>query len=365
MSLGSETNRAERALCIRGCRPLRTLTLACVLGALTGAPTEGFAQFALVDDLTPRFEWRGGLHAEVLGEFETDTDGGDEFDAWRVAVGGDYGGPVNESILVGFHAAYQHAEYDFHLDNGAFPSAAFGLNELPKEPWGGIDTVDLMPTATILVGDRFSVVAAVPIRWSAEVGSDRNGFAAGISAIGTWQVVDDLRIGLGIGVTSQIEDDAETFPVIAIDWQMTDALRLASAGNWVQGGRAGLYYGSNDTLWLSFSIGYERNRFRLDDNGTLPDTNGVAEITAVPIELGLRLQPVEGAFFDLRGGLGVAGRFRIENDRGRRLYDQNFDPAPRLRIALTIPFGGGGAARADPWIDAPGSTVPAPTPDGW
>jgi hypothetical protein len=310
-------------------------------------PRVAFAQYAMIEDLAPRFEWRGRIGMDYLNEFETDTDGGDEFDSWRLALGGDVGGPVNESILVGFHARYQRAEYDFNLDNGPYPSTAYGTNELPKEPWGGLDTIDLMPTTTILIGSRFSVVAAVPIRWSGEVGAERNAFAAGIAALAGWQVTDGLRIGFGYGVTSQIEGSAESFPVLALDWQINDSLRLATEGNWIQGGSTGLYWGPNQALALAVSVGYERNRFRLDNNGTTPDTNGVGEVTAVPIEVGIRIRFAGGAHFDLRLGLGVAGRFRVEDDRGDKLYDQNYDPAPRLRAAFMIPIGRSAAVDAE------------------
>ncbi len=313
--------------------------LSLAIWVLSLVPSAGFAQYSMLEDMSPRLEWQGRLQADYQGEFETKTDGGDKFESWRLGVSGDFGLPVRDFILVGFHARYQHADYDFDLQHGAFPSAAYDTNELPKEPWGGIDTIDLMPTTTLLLGDRFSIVAAVPIRWSGEVGTDRNGFAAGISAIAGWQVLDSLRVGLGIGITSRIEGNSETFPIIALDWQINESLRLATEGGWIQGGAAGLYWGPNEVLTLSFTVGYERNRFRLDDNGTTRDTNGVGEITAVPIELGLRLQIAPGAYLDVRGGLGVAGRFRVEDDGGKKLYDQNYDPAPRFRVGLTIPFG--------------------------
>lgn len=300
----------------------------------------------MIEDMSPRLEWRGRLQTDYQAEFETATDGGDEFESWRIALGGDYGGPISESILVGFHARWTHAEYDFNLDNAAV--TAYGSNELPKEPWGGLDTLDLMPTTTILVGNRFSLVGAVPIRWSGEVGSRRNALMAGISAIAGWQVSDSFKVGVGIGIMSAIEDGSETFPLVVLDWRLSETLQLATEGSWIQGGSAGLFWNPSEILSLSFSVGYERNRFRLDDNGTTPDTNGVAEITAVPIEVGLRLQPVKGAYLDIRAGLGVAGRFRVENDRGNKLYDQNYDPAPRLRIALTIPIGAPARATAYP-----------------
>jgi hypothetical protein len=315
--------------------------LSCCLWAMAGCllPTFASAQYSMLDDHPPRFEWRGQIETDFRNEFKAETDGGDQFESWRVGIGGDFGGPINQSMLVGVSAAYRFASYEFHLDNGPSAPAVYAGNELPRDPWGDISMIDIAPNATILVGDQFSVIAAVPIRWSAETGARRNAFAAGISAIGRWQITDDLRIGAGIGVTSQLEDDAETFPIVSLDWQISDAFALRTEGSWIQGGNATLLWGPNQTVRLSLSAGYERVRFRLDDNGSQIDRNGIGEIRAVPVELGLRFHFYEGAFFDFRFGLNVAGRLRVENDNGRKLYDQDHDPAPRIGIGLTIPFG--------------------------
>jgi len=310
--------------------------LLCWIFGLAIWPGIGSAQMSMLEDLAPRFEWRGRLQPDFRNDFETETDGGDEFDAWRVGLSGDVGGPINESILVGFHARYQHSKYEFNLDG---PGPGYGTNELPKDPWNDLNTIDLTPTATILVGSRVSIVTAVPIRWSGEVGADRNAFIAGISALASVQVTDRFRAGLGIGVSSEIEGDAETFPIIVLDWKISETLRLTTEGDWFQGGGTGLYWSPNQALALSFSVGYERVRFRLDDNGTLPDTNGVGEVTAVPIEVGLRLLFARGAHFDVRLGLAVDGRLRVENSRGNKLYDQDYDPAPRISLSLRIPIG--------------------------
>jgi hypothetical protein len=319
--------------------------LLCWVFGLAMLPGVGSAQLSMIEDLSHRFEWSGQLQPDFRSEFETDTDGGDEFEAWRVGLSGDVGGPINESILVGFHARYQHSKYDFHLDG---PAPGYGSNELPKDPWNDLNTIDLTPTATILVGSRASIVTAVPIRWSGEVGADRNAFIAGISAVASVQVTDYFRAGLGIGVSSKIEGDAETFPIFVLDWQINETLRLTTEGDWFQGGSTALYWGPNKALALSFSVGYERIRFRLDDNGTLPDTNGVGEVTAVPIEVGLRLLFPRGAHFDFRAGLAVDGRLRVEDPRGNKLYDQDFDPAPRISLSLRIPIGPSAASGRQP-----------------
>jgi hypothetical protein len=294
------------------------------------------AQVSLVDDPTPQFEWRGQLEADFRSEFKTETDGGDSFDSWGVGVAGDFGGPINESILMGIRTGYRYTSYDFRLDG---PAPAYGGSELPRDPWGSVNTFDIAPSATILVGNPFSIVAAVPIRWSGESGAEKNGFTAGISAIARWQITEKIRIGAGIGVTSALEDSAETFPLVSLDWQITNSLALRTEGSWIQGGHTMLLWGPNKAIRLTLSAGYERNRFRLDDNGTAADKDGIGEITTVPIDVGIRFRLYEGAFFDFRAGLGVAGQLRVESDTGRKLYEEDYDPSPRISLGLRLPFG--------------------------
>lgn len=309
-----------------------------ITGILLGSHA-AHAQYASMDVDAPRYEWRGRIETSFRNEFDTKTDGGDEFRSWRVGAAGDFGGPINESILVGLRAGYQYSSYDFNLQHGSGDPPSYGTNQLPRDPWNSINTADLTPSTTILVGDRFAVVVAVPIRWSAENGARRNALTAGISGIALWQVTDSFRIGGGLGVTSQLESNAETFPIVSLDWQITNDLELRTEGGWIQGGKTTLLYGPNRAIRLAFSAGYERNRFRLDDNGSRTDRNGIGEVTAVPIEVGLRFEIYEHAYFDFHVGLGVAGRFRVENDNGHKLYDQQYDPAPRIGLALSFPFG--------------------------
>lgn len=294
------------------------------------------------------FEWRGRVSADYRAEFETKSDGGDAWDAWRAGLGGEFGGPINESILVGMGLRYAHSSFDFELDNGV--PATYGGTRLPREPWNTLNTIDLVPTTTVLVGDRVSVLAALPIRYAGESGTGRNGFAAGISGLLRWQATDALALGLGLGVTSELEDEARTFPIVALAWRIDEGLIFETEGDWFQGGRATLRWGPSEQIRLLVSAGYERVRFRLDDNGNARDTNGIGEITTIPLEVGLRLAFTEAAHLEVRAGLGIAGRLRVESDDGDRLYDQRFDPAPRVSVAFTFPIG---------WPEPP-RTGPAP-----
>ena len=295
------------------------------------------AQVSIVREHAPRFEWRGHVAADFRSEFETKSDAGDEFHTWRTGVEGEFGGPINESVLVGFGTRYAYTDFDFNLDGGS-PST-FGGTQLPKDPWNSIHTLDFLPNATVLIGQRVALVTTVPIRWAAETGSRRNAFTGGLSALLRVQLNDAITLGAGIGFTSQLEDDLETFPVVSLRWQIDDGLALSTEGSWQQGGRAILTWGPSDSIQLFTSLGYERTRFRLDRNGRAADRNGVGEVTTVPLEIGVRLRLGASAALDFSTGLGIAGRLRVEDDRGRRLYDQQYDPAPRVSIALRVPFG--------------------------
>jgi len=301
------------------------------------APTAN-AQFSMQNVGKTPFEWRGHVRGDFLMEFKTDTDGGDSFESWSTALSGGFGGPINESMLVGIEAGYRYANYDFKLDGPPGVPSTYGSNKLPRKPWGSVNTLDIMPNTTILIGNRFWFTAAVPIRFSAETGSQRNAWVAGISGVLHWQVTDNFLVGAGIGVTSELEDNAQTFPIVSLDWQITSALELKTEGNWMQGGNAVLLWGPNKAVRMTLTAGYERNRFRLDDNGSVEDRNGYGEITTVPIEIGLRLRLYHEAFFDFRFGLGVAGKFRVESSSGQKLYNEKYDPAPRIGLSLVLPF---------------------------
>lgn len=304
------------------------------------------AQVLMTDAPAPATGFRGGLEARFLNEFETETEGGDELKAWRVSLEGVAEGPVHESVRVGVRAAYQHASWDFHLDNSPDLPAGYGGTELPRAPWGGVNTIDVAPTVTALFGGGFSVEAAVPIRWSGETGARRNGLAAGLTGLARWQALDGLSLGAGVGVTSQLEGPAQVFPVLALDWQILPSLDLRTQGSFVQGGQAMLLWGPAEAVRLTVSAGYERNRFRLDDNGDSQDRHGIGEIESVPVEVGVRIRLFERGYLDFRGGFGFAGRLRVENANGNQLYDEDYDAMPRLGLGLTIPLGGSGRASA-------------------
>jgi len=75
----------------------------------------------------------------------------------------------------------------------------------------------------------WSLFAIPTVRWNAETGASLgDGVNGGLLAAASYRVNDRLSIGPGVGFFSEIEDDADWFPVLAIDWRLTDTLSITT-----------------------------------------------------------------------------------------------------------------------------------------
>lgn len=278
------------------------------------------------------FEYVAGF--DSVYQPSAEIDGGGSFDAlaFRGQLGG--GGPISQNVRLFLDVAYAHTAYDFGspLTTGcASPAACFR-----GSPWSDVHTVDVAPGAALVLGPNVQIQALVPIRWQAESGSDRNGVTAGVVGMLRLRLSDRFVTALGVGVQNEIEDDTRIAPVVAVDWQIVDGIRLATRGGPYQGARADLLFGPDDGIQARLSSGWERQRFRLDDG--FPNPNGVGQSSAVPVLAGFRLRLGRRGYVDLEGGVAVAGRLRIENAVGLLLRAEDFDTAGLVRGSLQIRF---------------------------
>ena len=99
----------------------------------------------------------------------------------------------------------------------------------------------------------------------------------------SWRINDRLTIGPGIGVISEIEDSPTVFPVLLIDWKITESLVLATGSGVGATLGPGLVLRYMATDKWSFYLGgrYEKLRFRLNADG--PSPTGVGEDKSFPL----------------------------------------------------------------------------------
>lgn len=144
---------------------------------------------------------------------------------------------------------------------------------------------------------------------------------------------DRLTIGPGIGFLRQIEDNS-VFPVLLIDWKITDNLSLQTGS--VVGATLGpgVMLNWNPLRNWQFGIGgrYEKLPFRMDKAGPVP--KGIGDDRAFPLVGTITYSFTRDAQIILMGGVDLAGKLRLEDESGNLVAEENHDPAPILGVSF-------------------------------
>lgn len=289
----------------------------------------GLALAAVPAHAQPTGSWQTFLQGGAVHQFETGTDGGGEFSVNRAFIEGGVAYAFDRRRSIGVAVAYGYDGYDFSGNGGLA-----GL-----DPWDGVNEYRLSAPIRWGFGERFDAFAAPAVRWTAESGADLgDGFAGGFNAGFTYQVNDRLRIGPGIGVFTALEDDASAFPILLVDWQVTDTVAVQTGAGLGATRGPGLTVNYTGVEQWTFTLGarLEQFRFRLDDEGPAPD--GVGEEQAVPIFLSAAYDVLPAVQLAAVGGLDVAGELTLEDSTGREIAADDFDPAPFLGFTFRARF---------------------------
>jgi hypothetical protein len=143
----------------------------------------------------------------------------------------------------------------------------------------------------------------------------------------------DLTLGVGVGVFEKIEETS-AFPFLIIDWRINDRLRLTNPFPAGPAGPAGLELSyALDSGWTAgVGAAYRSFRFRLDSDGPFPD--GVGEHRFIPVFVQLGRDLTENLSFKLYAGAATETTLRVEDEKGRRLYEEDQDPAAMLGVSV-------------------------------
>ncbi len=177
------------------------------------------------------------------------------------------------------------------------------------------------------------------LRFTAESGADLEDAGSGGGFAGfAYRFSDRLTIGPGIGVVTQLEDDATVFPVVIINWKITDRLNLSTGRGLGATLGPGLTLSWKATHKWNFSLGgrFERLRFRLDENGIAP--KGIGDDRSFPLFGGVVYSFSRQARASLVGGVKLGGELRLEDEKGRRITKEDYDPAGFVGFTFSLRF---------------------------
>lgn len=277
----------------------------------------------------PKLGWSTFLRGGYVHQFDSDIDNGGRFSVNRLFVQGGATYATEGRRSVSLALGYGLDGYDFSGDSG------FGnLN-----PWNQINSFRISTPIRWGIDKEWTLFAVPTLRYTGESGADLGDAFTGGGFVGfSYRFSDRLTIGPGLGVLTQIEDSATVFPVLIVNWKITDRLSLET------GRGLGATLGPGITLnwkasseWtLSLGGRFESLRFRLDKNGNFP--NGIGQDRSFPLFGGVTYDFNQKAQAGLIGGVELGGEFRIDDENGNRLVEEDYNPAGFLGFVFRFRF---------------------------
>jgi hypothetical protein len=280
-------------------------------------------------DIAANAGWSAFARGGFVHQMDADIDGGGSFSVNRffVQTGPSYTFVEGSSLSLAL--GYGFDDYDFS------GKTAFGS----RQPWDDIHSFRVSIPWRWKVNEKWMGFISPTLRYAGAQGVVLNdALTFGGFAAFSYRYNKRLSIGPGFGILTQLEDNIQIIPILVIQWKITDALSL-------QTGRGiGATLGPGLTLaWQpnkvwSFSLGgrYEKLRFRLDDNATVP--NGIGEDRSFPIFTGIEYRFNPKTRISLIGGIEVGGELRLQDSDGGTLTEENHDSAGFLGITFSARF---------------------------
>lgn len=265
----------------------------------------------------------GGFHQSEADL--KDGTGGFSKDRWFLGAGVTYAWSQRDSI--GISIGGGRSIYDFNDEFG------FGGGD----PWGNIEDSRVSFTGRFGFGETGSVFIIPTLRYNGEKdASSGDSSTWGIFAATTWRLNEDLTIGPGIGIFSRLESGTRIFPILAIDWNISERWNLSTGRGLASSAGPGLTlsYKINDDWSVGFASRYEDQEFRLDDEGAAP--GGVGRDQSVPLIFTAELTPGEKINFSMFAGLEFAGKLKLKDSDGVLIEESKYDPA--LMVGATFEF---------------------------
>lgn len=259
---------------------------------------------------------------------------GGEFDVMRIAVGVGVRIDLGREASLTFQAGYELNEYDFENDAG------LGFAN-PGKPWDDINIVRALVNLHVDVTDELSFfggpVFEIASEDSIDIESDSMNYGGFFG--GQYRVDDGLLVGFGVGVITQLQDDARVFPILVLDWEITNEMHLRSMSAASAGGVNGveLVYRLTKKTEVGIGAGFTFRRFRLDDDVDGDAPEGVGEETSLPILVRIIHNVGPNVQVTARAGVAMAGELKLEQANGVREHE-SYDQAGLIGVSVSVRF---------------------------
>ena len=268
-------------------------------------------------------------------QFDTDIDGGGSFSVNRAFLGGGMSYRFTPSLSIDLDVAGEVDDYDFRGD-GVFGAPAGG------SPWNRTVDLTLRAMGRWKVDDSWRVFLGGLVSWAGETDASAGDSFTGGGLVGAaYTFSDTLTLGLGMQISTRLEDDLLYIPSPIIDWRISEQFFISNMRGPVSYpaslGIEAVFYLSRE---MNVSIGtrYEYRRFRLNDEGPVAIQDGVGTNSGFPVWLRYEWRPVPEIRLHLLGGLTFGQQLELDDRNGGQLAKENVDIAPFVGFFLGFEF---------------------------
>ena len=274
--------------------------------------------------------WVWSVSGGAVYQFDSDlSDAQGQFSVGRGFAQASLGYAWNRRTSVSLSLGGGRSDYDFS------PRATIG----GEQPWDSIEDYRISIPLRFSPTERSSVIVIPSIRTSAATNASlKDGRTEGVLAGISWDLSESLSIGPGLGWFSEIDGGSSAFPILLIDWKITDKWRLNTGRGFAasQGPGVTLNYQLAEKWSLGLAGRYEKTRFALDDSPLR--AGSIGEDKGLPLMLVLDYSPWPMTSFTAVVGAEFEGSLRLEDDRGRRIARSDFETAAVVGVSFTSRF---------------------------
>ena len=261
------------------------------------------------------FHFDGGVALQSNTDLK-DSVGSFSVNRWFLRLGVTYAWDRRNSI--GLTAGGGSSKYDF--DDLTVIGGA--------NPWDEIEDTRISLVGRFGFGEKGVAIIIPSARYNGENHSKTSDSRTyGLFAAAAWRINEDLTIGPGIGVFSRLEDGTRVFPILVIDWDISERWNLSTGRGMAasQGPGLTLSYALNPRWSFGIAGRYERVEFRLDENGTTP--GGVARDQSIPLGATATWEPNRIINLSLFAGMEFSGKLKLKNALDEVVGETDYDPA--------------------------------------
>jgi hypothetical protein len=236
--------------------------------------------------------------------------------------------PVFERSQLGIGLAYSRWNFDFT------DATAFDADD--GDPWSGVNEMDLTATFSTQLTETWSGVFGGTLKSASADGADFSESLTYGGLVGaTYAFSENLSIGAGVIVRTELEDDVMVLPLITIDWKISDTLSFSTVPS--PGRRfLGLTYEPSDSWAFTAGAAFEFIDFRLDDESPAPE--GVGRYQRIPVGGGVTYNIDRQIALSLYGGLLVGQELTLDDSQGDRIEREDIDPTGFIGGGITFRF---------------------------